>query len=277
MQATKRYKPITRSKLRLWLGKLYYRCRRRFKWWRMREQFASIKQLDKLPYLHAEHHTPLYRRLHNVDMSIQKAKVNNLQLAIQHLNGVVIQPEEVLSYWRRIGKPTRKKGYQEGMILFYGSMQLGVGGGLYQLSNLIYWITLHTPLKVIERYRHSYDVFPDASRSQPFGSGATCAYNYLDLMIMNPTNEPFQLVLHMDDVNLYGQWRSTSGPIHQYKIMERNHRITLEAWGKYMRHNELIQMTYSMDGELLQEEQVAENHALMMYEPMLQGEKESQN
>jgi hypothetical protein len=29
------------------------------------------------------------------------------------------------------------------------------------------------PLKVTERWRHTHDVFPDANRTQPFGSGAT--------------------------------------------------------------------------------------------------------
>ena len=69
------------------------------------------------------------------------------------------------------------------MVLHYGSFQTGIGGGLCQLSNLIYWMTLHTPLTVTERYRHSFDVFPDSRRTQPFGSGATCSYNYLDLQI----------------------------------------------------------------------------------------------
>ena len=45
------------------------------------------------------------------------------------------------------------------MVLHYGSFQTGIGGGLCQLSNLIYWMTLHTPLTVTERYRHSFDVF----------------------------------------------------------------------------------------------------------------------
>ena len=48
---------------------------------------------------------------------------------------------------------------------------MATGGGLCQLSNLIYWMTLHTPLTITERYRHSYDVFPDSNRTQPFGSG----------------------------------------------------------------------------------------------------------
>lgn len=44
-----------------------------------------------------------------------------------------------------------------------------------------------TPLTVVERYRHSHDVFPDANRTQPSGSGATCAYPHRDLMIRNDT------------------------------------------------------------------------------------------
>ena len=72
-----------------------------------------------------------------------------------------------------------------GMVLHNGGFKPGVGGGLCQLSNLIYWMTLHTPLTVVERWRHSYDVFPDAERTQPFGSGATVAYNHIDLQIRN--------------------------------------------------------------------------------------------
>ena len=29
-----------------------------------------------------------------------------------------------------------------------------------QLANLIYWMTVHTPLTVVERHRHGYDVSP---------------------------------------------------------------------------------------------------------------------
>ena len=62
----------------------------------------------------------------------------------------------------------------EGMILRNGRVASGVGGGLCQMTNLLYWMTLHTPLTVTERWRHGYDVFPDSNRTQPFGSGATC-------------------------------------------------------------------------------------------------------
>lgn len=50
-------------------------------------------------------------------------------------------------------------------MLFLGRIGSDVGGGLCQLSNLIFWMTFHTPLTVTERYRHSHDVFPDANRT----------------------------------------------------------------------------------------------------------------
>jgi vancomycin resistance protein VanW len=66
-------------------------------------------------------------------------------------------------------------------------------------------LTLHTPLVVTERHHHGYDVFPDASRTQPFGSGATCFYPYGDLMIRNTTEQAFQLCVRVGTVNLEGE------------------------------------------------------------------------
>lgn len=83
--------------------------------------------------------------------------------------------------------------------------------GLCQLSNLIFWMTLHTPLEVIERHRHGYDVFLDSNRTQSFGSGATCFYPYGDLMIRNPTGEPFQLRLQVGEEYLE---RESGGRFH---------------------------------------------------------------
>jgi vancomycin resistance protein VanW len=52
-------------------------------------------------------------------------------------------------------------------------------------------------------------------------------------------------------------------------VYEKDHRITQEYWGGYVRHNKIYRRVYTADGELIGDEFVAENHALMMYEPML--------
>jgi len=168
-----------------------------------------------------------------------------------------------------IGKPTEKKGYKKGMVLHYGDFKSGVGGGLCQLSNLIYWMTLHTPLTVIERHRHGFDVFPDSKRTQPFGSGATCVYNYRDLQIENTTKESYQINLTMDGKYLIGEISSDVNKYFDYEVFEKSSSITHEFWGAYLRHNEIWRNVCDLQGQKLDEEYVCENHALMMYEPLL--------
>ena len=78
-------------------------------------------------------------------MQYQYNKITNLRLAAARLDGVVLRPGETFSYWRLIGRPSRRKGYLDGIVLFCGTFRPGVGGGLCQMSNLIFWMTLHTP------------------------------------------------------------------------------------------------------------------------------------
>lgn len=239
------------------------------KWYLERSKFAAKQEPSILPVEVNRHQTPLIRQLKNVDMWMQTNKVINLKLALQKVNGIVIRPGETFSYWKLIGRPSRRKGYVEGMVLFYGSFRSGIGGGLCQLSNLIYWITLHTPLEVTERHRHSYDVFPDSNRNQPFGSGATCAYNYLDLQIYNPTDQPYQLNVYLTDDHLVGSWNTTMESKFNYEIYEKEHSMTQQSGGGYVRQNLIFRRVFNVEGELVDDQYVTENYALMMYPPFL--------
>ena len=261
--------PIPRSWLRLRLGKAYYAGKRYLLWCSPRYHWASQRQSVSLPYIQTSHATPLYRHLRGEEMELQKNKVVNLQLAAARLNGVVLRPGETFSYWRLIGKPSRKKGYREGLVLFLGRIGSDVGGGLCQLSNLIFWMTLHTPLTVVERYRHSHDVFPDSNRTQPFGSGATCAYPHRDLMIRNDTDQSYQLCVRVGETHLEGEWRAEAPQKFQYEILERNARMDQASGGGYIRHNELFRRVFDLDGTLLREEFLFANDAIMMYSPLL--------
>jgi vancomycin resistance protein VanW len=130
-------------------------------------------------------------------------------------------------------------------------------------------MTLHTPLEISERHRHSYDAFPDSNRSQPFGSGATCAYNYLDLRIYNPTKQPYQLNVYLTSDHLVGEWNTITQPQNTYEIYEKDHKITQEYWGGYLRHNLIYRRIFNEKKELIDDQYVTENHALMMYQPFL--------
>jgi len=224
-------KPIKRSKLRLKLGMMYYSCLRKMLWIKKSKFFAKTYQKEIFPFSYFSHRTILFRKLKDVDMWMQKNKVVNLTIATKKINTITIRKGEIFSYWKLIGKPSKQKGYIDGMVLTNGTFKAGIGGGLCQLSNLIFWITIHTPLTIIERHRHGYDVFPDSNRTQPFGSGATCFYPHGDIMIQNNTEDTFQLIVSVGKEYLEGEWRVSSEPIYNYKIVERNHLIKAEYWG----------------------------------------------
>ena len=169
-------KPIDRSKARVFMGMNYYKLKRYTQWYLKNIRWARTYSKEPLKYTVFQHQSPLIRNLKSVEMWMQYNKIWNLQLSAEKLNGIFLYPGETFSFWRLIGNPTRKKGYLKGMVLSHGRVKAGIGGGLCQLSNLIYWMTLHTSLTVTERYRHSYDVFPDSDRTLPFGSGAKCGY-----------------------------------------------------------------------------------------------------
>jgi len=261
-------RPIQRGYIRIRLGGLYFTVKRYIRWLLGGIKFAG-KSENVLPFECYFHKTPLLRKLKDVDMYMQYNKIINLKIAVEEINHVVLRPGEVLSYWRLIGKPTRAKGYLKGMVLRNGKITAGTGGGLCQLSNLIYWLTLHTPLTVVERHRHGYDVFPDSDRTQPFGSGATCFYNYGDLMIKNDTEQTFQLSVRVTENDLEGVWLSDKPLALSYEVYEKEQVIQSEFWGGYTRHNTLFRRVFDLDMNQIADEYIVENHATMMYEPLL--------
>lgn len=275
-----------RSQFRIKLGCVFYTFKRYFYWIKFSIHFAKVNKAfiqdgnisedkikDQFPYLVFSHSSPLYRNLSKEDMELQEGKVQNLNIAFRKISGVQIEPGKLFSYWRLIGNPTKAKGYTTGMILENGKPSKGTGGGLCALSNLIYWIALHSELSVKERFRHSYDVFPDSNRTIPFGSGATCVYNFRDLMIYNETEASFVLYLNIEKDRLCGRLYSNKTVTKEFEVYEKEHKFTQEAAGIYVRHNVLCRKVYEKNAEgksiQIDDTFITENHALMMYNPLL--------
>lgn len=267
--------PKTRGVWRMKAGWLYHSTKRYAQWFKPGHHYATTRLpqaevQSNYPYVAFAHSSLLLRQLKDVDMWLQHNKIHNLNLALQRINGLVIHPGETMSFWRLVGNPSRLKGYKLGMVLVNGDFRPGYGGGLCQLTNLIYWMTLHTPLTVTERYRHQYDVFPDAHRKLPFGSGATIAFNYIDLQITNHTHSPYCLHLYLNASDLCGEWRVPQPQSMRYEVYETNHHFTQHSTGYYIRHNQIWRRVLNYAGDsLAPDEPVTENHALMMYSPLL--------
>jgi vancomycin resistance protein VanW len=136
---------------------------------------------------------------------------------------------------------------------------------------MLYWLFIHSALTITERHRHGYDVFPDSNRKVPFGSGATCLYNYQDIMVKNNTDLNFQLSIKIEDDYLVGKLLCEREPLHTYQVYEKEHYFKHELWGAYTRHNLIHRHVLNREGLIIDDEFVVENHAIMMYVPFVES------
>lgn len=88
-------------------------------------------------------------------------------------------------------------------------------------------------------------------------------------MIKNDTEQPYQLELYLTDSYLVGAWRTLRESDFSMKFMSASIGISHEPWGGYMRHNIIARRKYNQERQLIEDEFVTENHAIMMYQPLL--------
>lgn len=245
------------------------RTSRRLEWWFGSSSFAEARLNEPLPARIYKHSSKLMRGgVTGHELSLQKGKVQNLKVAVPLVTGLVVRSGETFSFCKTIGLPTRARGFTDGMELSLGVARAGVGGGLCQLSNLLHWLVLHSPLTVVERHHHSFDPFPDQGRVLPFGSGATVFFNYRDFRFRNDTAAPIQLRVWLTDKLLEGELRTTSSLPVSYGIVERAHRFVRQN-GRLYRSNELWRETRlkSHGAPLLKTERLFSNFAEVRYAP----------
>jgi len=133
------------------------------------------------------------------ELKPNKAKNKNLLRAIKSIEQIQINHNEILSFWRIVGNPSKKNGFTESRSLVNGKIENTIGGGLCQLSGLMYYISLIAQLEILERHNHSIDIYNEETRFTPLGSDATVAYGYKDLKIRNNLNCPIKFNFSIED------------------------------------------------------------------------------
>lgn len=131
-----------------------------------------------------------------------EAKLQNLQIAINAINKIDIRPNEIFSFWKTVGAPTERRGFVASRSLVAGKIKASVGGGLCQLSGMMYYMALMANLEIVERTNHSMDIYTEATRYTPLGSDATVVYGYRDLKIRNNLQHPIHFSFSMDEQSI---------------------------------------------------------------------------
>lgn len=244
------------------------RLKRKIEWYTDHKNYAKFRTSNKLGFRIKKHQSVLLKKLGENNAQLQINKVTNLRIASQKINGIIIRPGETFSFCKLVGLPTKRKGYLEGMELTFGEARAGIGGGICQISNLIHWLVLHSPLTITERYHHAFDPFPDDGRVLPFGSGATVFYNYRDYQFTNNTEHTFQINLWFTEKCLEGELRINEELDYGYHVIEKEHEF-LRIDGKFFRKNEIWSNKFLkfQGGEVVDSELITKNFARVTYTP----------
>lgn len=231
-----------------------------------REKFAKTIAQQKLPTIVSSHSSAMIKVGRGVDPALQINKVMNIKLAAVALDGLIIAPGEVFSFWHRVGSPSSGRGFHTGRVITQGRLTSGTGGGLCNLANTINLLVLNSPLTITELHTHSDALSPESGPRVPFGAGTSVSYNYIDYRFTNNTDQTFQLSIICEDNTLIGELRSQKKIDHSYKIIEEDHHFK-KIESNYYRRSKVYKLTMdSSSSEIITKELIWDNKSLVMFD-----------
>ncbi|MEA3054980.1 MAG: vancomycin resistance protein VanW [Actinomycetota bacterium] len=227
--------------------------------WRLRpSQFPVAREANPVetPNLVYESRTRVARSDAWADPVLEQGKRVNVALAAPTLNGVLLEPGEVFSFWRTVGRPDPALGYRYGMELRGGCVVPAVGGGLCLLSNAMFHAAATLGWDIVERHGHTVEVVPP--NDDPWGVDATIAWPYIDLRFAVARHEPAaRLAVQVAHGELVVQVWAASTSDRRVELTGVDDRVeTID--GQRVRRNRIARRVVEADGTT-RTETIAEN------------------
>lgn len=114
-------------------------------------------------------------------------RVHNIGVAASKFHGLVLPPGAVFSFNQYLGPLTLENGFVEGKIIWGDRTEMGIGGGVCQVSTTIFRAAYWGGFEILERWAHAYRVSWYEIGSGP-GLDATVFAPDLDLRFRNDTD-----------------------------------------------------------------------------------------
>lgn len=137
---------------------------------------------------------------HSTSYTNNANRTNNLYLACESIDGLLLFPGEVFSYNAALGERTAEKGYLSAGTIEAGGVVDSLGGGICQVSSTLYYCTLVADLEIVEHYNHGYPV-----GYVPLGMDATVSWGSLDFKFRNNTRYPLRIEAWLEDGQVHIQ------------------------------------------------------------------------
>jgi vancomycin resistance protein YoaR len=93
------------------------------------------------------------------DYQLSAGRTQNIRQAARLINNAYIESGNEFSFNRRVGEPTEERGFKPAKIFGDGGrIEVGIGGGICQVSSTLYNAVLTAQLPITERHPHSQAV-----------------------------------------------------------------------------------------------------------------------
>ena len=233
-----------------------------------KERYASRREKERLPVVVFSTGGNMIKRGPGIDERLQHNKADNIRLACSKIDGLVLEPGETFSFWRQVGKTSKRNGFSEGRVLINGRLVAGVGGGLCNLANTLNLLALHSPLTITEMHHDSDALAPDpGNKHVPYSAGTSVNYNFIDLRFRNDTDRPIQICTWCEGDNLNAALCTTEEFPYTYRLTEENHHFHQEDDGRFFRNSLIYRETIDKTtGQVVNRELNWKNHSEVMFD-----------
>lgn len=163
---------------------------------------------------------PMINTESGYDIKYQYNKMHNLKLASEPIHKLYINPGETFSIYQLL-REVDSSQYLDGLIVVNGKMSADKGGGLCQISNILFELFLHSDLTIVERHPHAKEyILP--KEGELIGIDATIVEGWKDLKVKNETPYTYQITIEFDSDNIICSLLSTQESPPKYQIINEN-------------------------------------------------------
>ncbi|MGD2178001.1 MAG: VanW family protein, partial [Anaerolineae bacterium] len=115
---------------------------------------------------------------------------HNIRLAASKFDGLVIPPGETFSFNHYLGEVTAEAGYDESYITAGEQLEMGIGGGICQVSTTAFRAAFWGGYPITQRWYHGQRVGYYELRGGGVGMDATVFSPHVDLEFVNDRDAP---------------------------------------------------------------------------------------
>ena len=127
----------------------------------------------------------------------------NVALALSKFNGMIVNPQQEVSFNQTTGKRCQENGYKTAKIIIDGEYVPGVGGGVCQASTTLYNALLLSDIEVLKSCHHTLP-----ASYVPLSFDAMVSEGYADLVFKNSLDTPIFIKAYTTtnsaNVEIYG-------------------------------------------------------------------------